>query len=65
MVLVGLYGLILLLLVQLKELTGSPSWVGYALALGWIAFLVLFFVWAPSVLTHKLVTGETWSRARC
>ena len=44
MVLVGLYGLILLLLVQLKELTGSPSSVGYALALGWIAFLVLFFV---------------------
>jgi membrane protein len=54
-VLLGLYGLILLLLVQLTELKGSPSWVGMALALGWIGLLVLFFVWAPWLLTHKLI----------
>jgi membrane protein len=43
------------LLVQLTELKGSPSWVGMALALGWIGLLVLFFVWAPWLLTHKLI----------
>src|SRR5262249_23986713 len=52
-VLLGLYGLILLLLVQLTELKGSSSWVGNTLALGWIGLLVLFFVWAPWLLTHK------------
>jgi membrane protein len=55
-VLVGLYGLILLLLVQLTELKGSPSSVGMALAVGWVALLVLFFTWAPWVLTHRLIT---------
>jgi membrane protein len=55
-VLLGVYGLILLLLVQLTELRGSPSWVGMALALGWAALLVVFFVWAPWLLTHKLIT---------
>jgi uncharacterized BrkB/YihY/UPF0761 family membrane protein len=55
-VLVGLYGLILLLLVQLKELRGSPSWVGPLLAIGWIGLLVVFFVWAPSVLLHDEIS---------
>ena len=55
-VLLGLYGLILLLLVQLNELKGSPSWVGLTLAVGWVALLVLFFVWAPWLLTHKLIS---------
>ncbi len=55
-VLVGLYGLILLLLVQLAELKGSPSWVGMALAVGWVGLLVLFFTWAPWLLTHRLIT---------
>jgi len=55
-VLLGLYGLIALLLIQLTELKGSPGWVGWLLALGWIALLVVFFVWAPWLLTHKLVT---------
>ena len=54
--LLGLYGLIALLLVQLAVLKGSPGWVGWVLALGWTAVLVLFFVWAPWLLTHKLVT---------
>jgi membrane protein len=55
-VLLGLYGLILLLLVQLTELKGSPSWVGPLLGLGWVGLLVLFFVWAPWLLTHRLIT---------
>ena len=46
-VLLGLYGLLLLLLVQLTELRGSPGWVGNTLALGWIGLLVVYFVWAP------------------
>jgi len=54
-VLIGLYGLILLLLVQLTELKGSPSWIEKTLALGWIALLVVFFVWAPWLLTHKQI----------
>ena len=55
-VLCGVYGLILLLLVQLTELRGAPVWVGLALALGWVGLLMLFFVWAPWLLTHKLIT---------
>jgi membrane protein len=54
--LVSVYGLILLLLVQLKELKGSASWVGMALALGWVGLLVLFFVLAPWLLTHKMIS---------
>jgi membrane protein len=52
-VLLGLYGLLLLLLVQLTELRGSPGWVGNTLALGWVGLLVVYFVWAPWQLTHK------------
>jgi len=54
-VLLGLYGLILLLLVQLTELRGSPAWVGNTLALGWAGLLVAFFVWTPWLLTHKRI----------
>jgi uncharacterized BrkB/YihY/UPF0761 family membrane protein len=55
-VLVGLYGLLLLLLVQLNELKGTPGWLNALLALGWVVLLVLFFVWAPWLLAHKLIT---------
>src|SRR5262249_61888485 len=51
----GLYGLIVLLPVQLAELKGSPSWAEKTLALGWAALLVVFFVWAPWRLTHRLI----------
>src|SRR5262249_19195186 len=57
-VLLGLYGLILLLLVQLKELEGRPSWADPLLAPGWVAVLTLFFVWAPRTLTHKLIPAR-------
>jgi membrane protein len=55
-ILLGLYGLLLVLLLQLDVLRGDPSWVGFALAVGWIGLLVLFFVWAPWRLTHKQIT---------
>jgi membrane protein len=55
-VLLGLYGLLLLLLAQLDELHGSPSWVGLTLSVGWAGLLVLFFVWAPWRLTQKRIT---------
>jgi uncharacterized BrkB/YihY/UPF0761 family membrane protein len=55
-VLLGLYGLILLLLVQLTELRGGPAWVGNTLALGWVGLLVGYFVWAPWLLTHRRLT---------
>jgi membrane protein len=55
-VLLAVYGLILLLLVQLTELKDSPFWVGKVLAIGWVALLVLFFTWAPSLLLHGRVS---------
>lgn len=55
-VILALYGLIVLLLFQLNELKGSPSWVGWVLSLGWVALLVLFFTWAPSLLLHGQVS---------
>jgi membrane protein len=58
LVLLGIFGLLLVLLVQLTELRGSPSWVGMTLALGWVGLLVLFFVWAPWLLTHGQISGR-------
>jgi membrane protein len=55
-VLLALYGLILLLLVQLTELKDSPSWAGKLLAVGWVALLAVFFTWAPRLLTHGRVS---------
>jgi membrane protein len=56
LVLCGLYGLLFLLLVQLDELRGEPLWVGLLLALVWVGLLVLFFVWAPWLLTQRQLT---------
>src|SRR6478735_8567277 len=56
LVLLAVYGLILLLLIQLTELKGSPSWVGRVLALGWVGVLVLFFTWAPWLLMHRAIS---------
>jgi len=54
-VLLLLYGLILLLLLQAKELAGGPSWEGLAVAPGWVALLILFFAWTARFLTHRLL----------
>jgi len=55
LVLLGLYGLILLLLVQLAGLAGGPSWARFAVTPGWVALLTLYFAWAARVLTHKQI----------
>lgn len=55
-VLAGLYGLLMLLLVQLNEFHPSSVVVKVLLGLGWVGFLMLFFVVAPWLLTHKQVS---------
>jgi uncharacterized BrkB/YihY/UPF0761 family membrane protein len=51
----GLYGLILLLLVQLKELTGDLSWARLVVTPGWVILLTLYFLWVPRLLTHGMI----------
>jgi membrane protein len=53
--LLGLYGLILLLLVQLKELAGDLQWARLAVAPGWLVLLTLYFLWLPRLLLHGQV----------
>jgi len=57
-VLAGLYGLLMLLLVQLNEFHPSSVIVEVLLGLGWVGFLMLFFVVAPWLLTHKQVAAR-------
>jgi uncharacterized BrkB/YihY/UPF0761 family membrane protein len=56
LVLLGLYGLIVVLLVQLNEIGGEPSWANLAIAPGWVLLLAVFFAWTARVLTHDLVS---------
>src|SRR5262249_32151500 len=51
----GLYGMILLLLLQVKELKDSDAWARMALIPGWIALLTVYFLWVKRMLTYKLV----------
>lgn len=55
-VLAALYGLLMLLLLQLNELHNHNTVVKALLGLGWVAFLTLFFVLAPWYLTHRELT---------
>jgi membrane protein len=55
-VLAGLYGLLLLLLLQLNEFHPRSTVVKALLGVGWVGFLTLFFVFVPWLLTHKLVS---------
>ena len=56
-VLVAVYGLLMLLVIQLGELRAvdAPGWAGFALVPVWAALLVGFFVWAPRYLTYNLL----------
>jgi membrane protein len=58
LVLLALFGIILLLLVQTKELAGGPLWRGLALAPGWVAVLLGYFLWAGRLLTHRRVAAR-------
>jgi membrane protein len=55
-VLAGLYGLLLLLLLQLKEFHAGSTLVKALLGVGWVGFLTLFFDLAPWLLTHKQIS---------
>jgi len=52
-VLAGLYGLLLLLLLQLNDFHTRSSVVKVLLGIGWTGFLMLFFAVSPWLLTHK------------
>jgi membrane protein len=54
-VLAGLYGLLLLLLVQLNDFHPRSAVVKVVLGIGWLGFLTLFFVVVPWLLTHKQI----------
>jgi uncharacterized BrkB/YihY/UPF0761 family membrane protein len=64
-VLAGLYGLLMLLLLQLNELHVRAPLVKGLLGLGWVAFLALFFVVAPWLLTHKQVSRRDLLPGAC
>jgi membrane protein len=57
-VLAVLFLLTLLFVLQVRELRGQPSWIGWVLDIGWAAALVGFFVWAP----HLLLDGRVSAR---
>ena len=52
-VLAGLYGLLLLLLLQLNDFHPRSTVVKVFLGIGWVGFLMLFFVVVPWLLTHR------------
>jgi uncharacterized BrkB/YihY/UPF0761 family membrane protein len=54
-VLAGLYGLLLLLLVQLNDFHPRSAVVKVVLGIGWLGCLMLFFVVVPWLLMHKQV----------
>jgi membrane protein len=54
-VLAGLYGLLLLLLLQLNDFHTRSALVKALLGIGWVGFLMLFFVIVPWLLTHKQI----------
>jgi uncharacterized BrkB/YihY/UPF0761 family membrane protein len=58
LVLMAVYGLLLVLVLQLAELrgAGAPGWVGFALIPLWVVLLVAFFTWTPRYLTYGLLT---------
>jgi membrane protein len=55
-VLAGLYGLLLLLLLQLNEFHTSSTLIKALLGVGWVGFLTLFFDAAPWLLTHRQIS---------
>ena len=54
-VLAALYGLLMLLLLQLNEFHPRSTVVKALLGIGWAGFLTLFFVFVPWLLMHKRI----------
>ena len=48
-----------LFMLQTRELEGQPAWIGWLLAVCWLALLVGFFVWAPHLLLHRRVAARS------
>jgi len=48
-------GLVLVYIVQTKELHGQPSWIGWVLVPVWLLVLCAYFVWMPQTLLHGRV----------
>ena len=46
-------------MLQTRELEGQPAWIGWLLAVCWLALLVGFFVWAPHLLLHRRVAARS------
>jgi membrane protein len=55
-VLAGLYGLLMLLLLELNDFHTRSTVVKVLVGIGWAGVLTLFFVVVPWLLIHKLVT---------
>jgi uncharacterized BrkB/YihY/UPF0761 family membrane protein len=49
---------VVLFVVQTRALRGDPAWIGWVLDVGWLALLLLFFVWAPRLLLHHRVSAR-------
>ena len=49
---------VFLFVIQSKELKGDPSWIGWLLDIGWVALLLVFFVWTPHLLLHHRVAAR-------
>lgn len=60
-VLAGLYGLLLLLLLQLNDFHPRSTAVKVLLGIGWLGFLTLFFVVVPWLLTHRQISPRDLS----
>ena len=60
-VLLGLYGLLLLLFGQEAAFGHRSAWAGWALTPVWVTLLVLYFAWAPRLLTHRLLSWRDLS----
>ncbi len=57
-VLAVMVGGAVLFVVQVKELRGDPSWIGWILDVVWFGLLIAFFVWTPRLLLHRRVTAR-------
>jgi membrane protein len=49
---------VILFVFQTRLLRGEPSWIGWVLDLGWLALLLVFFVWSPRLLLHHRVAAR-------
>ena len=49
-------GMVLVYIVESRELHGQPAWIGWMLLPVWLLVLLAYFVWMPRTLLHGRVT---------